>query len=285
MNVDAPLYGIERPAGPAWLVYDSPHSGRLYPPGFHSVAPPQQLRWAEDAYVDQLLQPCVAHGAVLLHALLPRSYIDLNRAVSDIDELLLSEPWPTALQPTEKTARGLGLVRRFVVPGVPIYAEHSLSVAEVQRRIREVYEPYHAALDALVAEALAAHGRVWHVNWHSMKSVGNAMTPDGAGAARADFVVSDRDGYSAGAALTSLVVDTLRGFGYRVSINTPYKGGHLVQRLGRPADGVHSVQVEINRALYLDEALVEPTSGFAPLQDCLSRLTATLAAAAPRHAR
>lgn len=274
-------YAIARPTSAPRLVFDSPHSGRTYPVSFASIAPHEQLRWAEDAYVDELLEPAVAHGTVLLCATLPRSYIDLNRAVTDIDAELLSEPWPAPLARTDKTERGLGLVRRFVVPGVPIYALHSLSVAQVQRRIHEVYEPYHAALDTLIAELREARGNVWHVNWHSMKSRGNAMTPDGAGATRADFVVSDRDGTSAAPELTALIVKSLTGLGYRVTVNTPYKGGHIVQRLGRPASGVHSVQIEINRALYLDEQRVERTAGFAMLREQLAGVAQQLAEAAP----
>lgn len=272
---------VERPRGPVRLVYDSPHSGRHYPEDFHSLASRAQLRWAEDAYVDLLVQPAVSHGALLLCATLPRSFLDVNRPATDIDAELLAEPWPTSLTPTDKTRRGLGLVRRYVVPGVPIYAPHSLTVAELQRRIRDVHAPYHAALDALVNEAREACGAVWHVNWHSMKSRGNAMTPDGDGAERADFVVSDRDGASADPTLTTLVTETLAAFGYRVSLNHPYKGGHIVQRLGRPADGVHSVQVEINRALYLDEASVSPRHGFDTLRGHLEQLARRLAEDAP----
>jgi N-formylglutamate deformylase len=276
-----PPFTITRPTGAPRLVFDSPHSGRTYPPSFVSVAPHDQLRWAEDAYVDELIAPAVAHGAVLLCASLPRSYIDLNRTATDIDAELLSQPWPTPLTPTDKTARGLGLVRRFVVPGVPIYAPHSLSVRDVQTRIRDVYEPYHAALDGLIAEVRGTRSAVWHVNWHSMKSKGNAMTPDGAGAARADFVVSDRDGASAAPEFTSLIVDSLEEMGYRVSVNTPYKGGHIVQRLGRPAEGVHSVQIEIRRDLYLDEARVKRTAEFEVLRRRLTQLARRLAEAAP----
>src|SRR5262249_49348059 len=123
---------------------------------------------------------------------------------------------------------------------------------------------------SLVGDTLAAFGSVWHVNWHSMKSVGNAMTPDGAGAKRADFVVSDRDGASAAPRLTELIVETLREFGYSVSVNNPYKGGTIVQRFGAPARGVSSLQVEINRALYLDEVAVEKAPGFGALADRLN---------------
>jgi N-formylglutamate deformylase len=258
------------------LLFDSPHSGREYPEDFAAGASLAELRLAEDAYVDELIVGAPALGAVVLTATYPRSFIDLNRTDGDIDESLLAEPWPTPLQPTEKSRRGLGLIRRFVVPGVEVYGRR-LSVAEVADRIESVYRPYQRALDDLAAELLEARGRVLHINWHSMKSVGNAMTPDGAGARRADFVVSDREGRSAGAEVTDLVCDTLDGLGFRVSRNTPYTGGTIVERIGNPARGVHSVQVEINRALYLDEARVVKTSGFEPLQRALQALTSALA--------
>jgi N-formylglutamate deformylase len=280
---DGVPFVIERPTGTPAVVYDSPHSGREYPPDFASIASPLELRWAEDAYVDELLRPAVAEGAALLHARYPRAWLDLNRAPDDLDATMLDGPWPEPLSPSEKTQRGLGLIRRFVAPGVAIYGG-PLPVAEVQRRIRGAYHPYHAALDALVGEVRQARGAVWHVNWHSMKSVGNAMTPDGAGATRADFVVSDRHGASAGPELTALVVDTLRGDGFTVSVNVPYAGGHIVRRLGAPSAGVHSVQVEINRRLYLDERAVTHTLGFEPLRAALARLTKRLAAAAPATA-
>ncbi len=217
-----------------------------------------------------------ATGATLLTATYPRCYIDLNRDERDIDVALLAEPWPEPLAPTEKTARGLGLIRRFVVPGVEAQGR-PLTVRDVRARIDAVYRPYHAALDSLVREIRDRFGAVWHVNWHSMKATGNSMTPDGAGAVRADFVVSDRRGGSASPRLTSLVVDTLRSFGYSVSVNDPYTGGTIIQRVGRPPDGVHSIQVEINRRLYLDERAVEKTAGFSALATRLDELTGQLA--------
>lgn len=262
------------------LVYDTPHSGRDYPADWVTKATRAELRRGEDAYVDELLAAAPARGITLLEALRPRCYIDVNRLETDIDAELLADAWPGPLAPTEKTKRGLGLIRRFVVPGVEINAG-PLAVADVQHRIDTVYRPYHTALRSLLSDAVATHGSVWHVNWHSMKSVGNAMTPDGPGAKRADFVVSDLDGTSAEPRFTALIVNTLRGLGYSVSVNDPYKGGTIVQQLGAPAKGVHCVQVEINRALYLDELPVDKTDGFATLIADLDTLTATLAAAAP----
>ena len=271
-------FRVRRPTAPsAALVYDSPHSGRFYPPDFEAKASRDELRRGEDAYVDELLDHAPSLGVVVLDAMYPRCYIDLNRAETDIDAALLSEPWPTALAPTEKSARGLGLLRRYVVPGVEVNAR-LLSVSEVRDRIDRVYRPYHAALDRLIDETRIAHGRVWHVNWHSMKSVGNAMTPDGAVARRVDFVVSDVDGRSAAREVTDCVVSALRDLGYRVGVNDPYEGGEIVKRIGAPETGVHSIQVEVNRALYLDESRVEKSEGFGPLGLDLERVTRRLIA-------
>ena len=272
-----PAAEIFRAGSPA-LVYDSPHSGRFYPDDFALGAPLADVRRGEDACVDELLMPSVAAGAVLLRNNYPRCYIDVNRDATDIDPALLSEPWPGELAPTEKSRRGLGLIRRLVVPGIEAQGK-KLSVAEVRARIATVYEPYHAALDQLIEEMRNARGVVHHVNWHSMKSVGNAMTPDGAGAVRPDFVVSDGHGTTASAAVTDTIVRLLREQGYRVAVNDPYVGGPIVRRIGNPAKGIHSVQVEINRGLYLDEARVEMTEAASRLSEALRRFTIELASA------
>ncbi|HEX3868642.1 MAG TPA: N-formylglutamate amidohydrolase [Gemmatimonadaceae bacterium] len=272
-------FEIVRPFVSTPVVYDSPHSGRFYPSDFSSNALPLELRRGEDAYVDELLTGAPACGVTVLAATYPRCYIDLNRELTDIDPALLAEPWPEPLAPTEKSARGLGLIRRYVTPGVEAQARPQ-TVGEVQARIDRVYRPYHAVLDALVAETHARHGFVLHVDWHSMKSVGNAMTPDGVGARRADFVVSDVHGRSASTRVTELVVETIRSFGYTASVNVPYAGGAIVQRLGRPWAGVHSVQVEVNRSLYLDELSSCKTSEFCKLASRLDSLARDLVLAA-----
>jgi N-formylglutamate amidohydrolase len=273
-----PFVIIRPPAAVASpVLFDSPHSGRHYPPDWPTRASHAELRWGEDAYVDELVTPAAPLGVTVLCATFPRCYIDLNRAEDDLDAELLAEPWPAPLAPTEKSRRGLGLVRRYIVPGVEVNAR-LLTVAEVQQRIDAIHRPYHASLDALVAEIRDRHGCVLHVDWHSMKAQGNAMTPDGAGARRPDFVVSDRDGTSAAPALTAFIVDRLRHRGYRVSVNDPYRGGAIVQRVGRPADRIHSVQVEVSRALYLDQQRTEKTPGFADLRDAVLQLARQLAA-------
>lgn len=264
------------------LIYDSPHSGRFYPPDFATRATRNELRRGEDAYVDRLLAGAPVRGATVLAATYPRCYIDVNRDDRDIDPSLLAEPWPTPLAPTEKSARGLGLIRRLVVPGVEIPAG-KLSVADVQQRIDGVYWPYHRRLAALVDDARRAHGVVWHVDWHSMKSKGNAMTPDGPGAVRPDFVVSDARGTSAAAHVTAFVTGALESLGYRVAVNDPYTGGAIIQRVGSPSSGVHSIQIEVNRALYLDEMAVALAAGFSKLASDVDTLTRHLVAALEAH--
>jgi N-formylglutamate amidohydrolase len=272
-------YRLLQPARDPVLLFDSPHSGRFYPADFETLAAGADLRRAEDAYVDELIGGATEWGACVLLAEYPRCYIDLNREADDLDLDLVADAWPWPVHPTEKTRKGIGLIRRYVTPGVDVNAR-KLRAAEVRWRLENLYGPYHDALAALHDRLRAAMGFVWHVDWHSMKSVGNRMTPDGDGARRPDFVVGTLDGASAGPALTGLIVDGLAGMGYRVSLNDPYKGATIVKRYGRPADGEHCVQVEINRALYLDEARVEKHDGFGRLQADLNRLARALCGAA-----
>jgi len=257
------------------LLFDSPHSGREYPGDFGSSLALSDLRRGEDAWVDELISHAASLGVTVLLATRPRCYLDLNREVDDIDPGMLAGPFPGPLSPSEKSERGMGLIRRLVVPGVPIY-DRLLPVAEVRNRIETVYVPYHAMLRELRTRLLERHGRLWHINWHSMKSLGNAMTPDGEGAPRPDFVVGDLKGLSADPTVTGTVVGILEGLGYRVAVNAPYAGGKIVREMGEPAARVHSVQIEVNRGLYLDEIRVEKTPGFERLRQDLASFSASL---------
>jgi len=259
----------------AAILFDSPHSGRAYPSDFGAAAPIAQLRRAEDAYVDELIEGASRNGITILVATIPRSYIDVNRAPDDVDPGMLSDPGP-GWAPTEKSDRGLGLIRELVVPGVRVY-DRKLESAEVEQRIRRCYRPYHEALDRLAGEIRSAQGRLLHIDWHSMKSVGNAMTPDGAGAVRPDFVMGDMHGTSADESVTDAVAALLRDDGFDVAVNAPYAGGRIVKRIGDPAKGIHSIQIEINRGLYLDEVEVTKSPGFGPLRTALTRFAKRLA--------
>lgn len=270
---------------PAPVVIDSPHSGFTFPQGWAPSAPLAALRTTCDAHVDRLWAHAPVHGAPLLAAEFPRAFCDVNRAEDDLDPAVLDAPWPTALRPTSYSQRGMGLIRRLALPEVPMYAA-PLSVRDVEARITRFYRPYRAALRAMLEEAREADGFVWHMNCHSMKSVGNAMNVD-AGAARPDIVVSDGRGSTADPALTTRIAEWFSLRGYRASVNDPYQGGDLVRAFGAPSRGVHSVQIELNRALYMNETTAEPHEGFAALQKELTAFVAALCgwANADRDAR
>lgn len=252
---------IEPSAAPVPLLVDSPHSGLAMPPDFGSAASLEALRTTWDAFVDELWGDAPALGATLITAAFPRAYIDVNRREDDIDESLLGEPWPTPLTPTDYTRRGMGLIRREALPGVAMYAR-KLSVDEVQGRIARYYRPYRGAVAERLSTLRSVHAQVFYIDAHSMKSRGNAMNVD-AGALRPDVVVSDRHGATADARHTQFVAECFRGQGFSVQVNDPYQGGDLVRSFGAPSGGVHAIQVELNRALYMDEAQFTRSADFA----------------------
>jgi N-formylglutamate deformylase len=263
------------PGAPVALVLDSPHSGEWYPDDFDHAPPRAVVRQAEDTHVARLYACATAHGATLLEATFPRAYLDANRSLADIDPALLADGWIEPLSPSGKTAKGIGLVWRIARDGSPMYAR-KLARREVEARIERCWRPYHAALDALLDAAVAKFGAAWHLNCHSMPAVGDANADD-PGRERADFVLGDRDGTTCAPRFTELVATTLSGFGYSVAINDPYKGVELVRRHGRPGEGRHSLQVEVKRTLYMDEATLAPHAGYARLAADLERLVAAVA--------
>ncbi|HNB27673.1 MAG TPA: N-formylglutamate amidohydrolase [Alphaproteobacteria bacterium] len=263
-----------RPSGEALpLVFDSPHSGRDYPEDFDHAPPRDLLRRAEDAFVDELFETAPAHGAVFLKALFPRSYIDPNRHEHEVDLSMLGEPWPHPVVESEKAEMGLGLIRRLIKGTIPIY-DRGLSAEEILARIESFHRPYHAELEALLDEAHSRHGGAWHVNCHSMRSAGRKR---GQSIPRADIVLGDRDGASCDRDFTQYVAEVLGGLGYRVALNDPFKGAELVTRFGRPDDSRHSLQIEINRALYMDEDRIEKRPDFVAFKADVERLIAAVA--------
>lgn len=264
------------PSGPVVpLVLDSPHSGTHYPADFDHRPPRAVVRKAEDTHVEALFAAAPSIGATLIEALFPRAYIDPNRHLSDIDPAVLEEPWPGPVALSRKTELGIGLVWRLAQGGASMYAR-PLSIAEVERRIALCYEPYHAAVAETLDQRHRRFGTVWHLNCHSMPAVGDVMSDD-PGRARADFVLGDRDGTTCEAEFTAFVARTLADMGYGVAINDPYKGVELVRKHGRPRERRHSLQIEVNRRLYMDETTLEKTAGFAALQADLARLAEALA--------
>lgn len=271
--------------GTAPLVLDSPHSGVAYPADFRSSCDLAVLRQAEDTHVEKLYDFAPALGVAWIEALFPRSYIDVNRNTTEIDVTLIEEPWADAVETTpaalNKVRLGKGLIWRMTDEGVPIY-DRKLSAAEVRQRIDRCWRPYHDAVGQAIAAAHARHGYSIHLNCHSMPAVAATYATDFPGLVHADFVIGDRDGTTASPALSQRVCEILRGFGYDVAYNHPYKGVELVRRYGDPARQRHSIQVELNRKLYMDEATLEPHAGFATLQAHLRQLVERLLATDPR---
>lgn len=273
-----PAYRLEEPSAPLIpVVYDSPHSGAIYPDDFDVVLDRMLLRQAEDAYVDDLFAHVTAGGAPLLHALFPRSYIDPNRAETDLDLEMIDGAWPGPVAPTSKTTRrGVGLIWRRMRMEGDLYAR-KLTPDEVARRIEGFWRPYHAALKALLDAAHARFGVVYHVDCHSMPSMGDAQSEDGP-RPRADFVIGDLDGTSCGPAFTELVTETLRAEGYTVAVNDPYKGFELTRRYAEPGRGRNALQLEISRALYMEETTLARIPAYETTRAALMRLTDAIAA-------
>lgn len=271
------VFDVSAPSAPEIpLVLDSPHSGTDYPADFGYACDFASLRIAEDTDVEKLFGHAPAVGGWLLAARFPRAYIDCNRDPTDIDPEMLDGVWPGRLAPGEKTRLGLSLIRKKATAGAPIYAR-KLTAAEVWGRIERCYLPYHGELQRLIDRVYARFGIVWHIDCHSMASRGNSETTADGPVARPDFVVSDRDGTTCEPGFTRAVADFLRGRGYDARINDPYKGAELVRRHGRPAEGRHSLQIEINRALYMDEATRAPNANYPKLKADLDALLESVA--------
>ena len=258
------------------LVLDSPHSGTRIPADFGAALADSDLREGEDCYIDALYLPAAERGIPLLAAQFPRTYLDPNRHAADIDPDLLDAPWPDALVPSGKARIGKALVWRTLDDGRPIY-NRKLGVDELRQRIARFHAPYHAALRGLLEAAHARHGQVFHINCHSMNAVSGTMGEGGAGQRRADVVLGDRDGSTCAPAFTAFVRNHLAALGYEVKVNDPFKGVELVRAFADPAAGFHSLQLEVNKRLYMDEATLEKHDGFSRLQADLMGLLAAIA--------
>ena len=275
--------GPALPAVP--LLLDSPHSGFAVPADFDAAVSEFDLRDGEDCFVDELYRPATERGVWMLAAQFPRTYLDPNRHVGDVDlELIEGGRWPHAHVPSGKASIGKALVWRTLDDGRPIYARR-LRVAEVEARIERYHAPYHAALRDRIAATHARFGVSYHLNCHSMNAVGGAQAEGGGGKARADFVLGDRDGTTCEPGFTAAAREALQGLGYAVKVNDPYKGVELVRAFSDPRAGRHSLQVEVNKRLYMDESSREKRAGFPRLQADLQTLVAALLEYAGHAAR
>lgn len=258
------------------FVFNSPHSGRIYPAAFlaESRLDSVAIRRSEDCYVDEIFGAAVSLGAPMLKAHFPRAYLDVNREPFELDPRMFCEPLPPhANTRSPRVLGGLGTVPRLVGEGQDIY-RGKLPLAEALDRIETIYKPYHDALRALLVDTQRRFGYAVLVDCHSMPA-GVRVAESGQ---RPDFIVGDRFGRSCGNALSRTAITVLRDMGYLVAHNKPYAGGFITEHYGRPAKGIHAVQIEVNRGLYLNENTFARTPGFAALVDDINRLLVALCA-------
>jgi len=257
------------------IVFDSPHSGSYYPAEFLSLTrlDERSIRRSEDSYVDELIAPSVGLGAPLLRANFPRAFVDVNREPYELDPKMFAGSLPTyANVRSVRVAGGLGTIARIVSESEEIYAG-PLHVEEGLARIDAVYKPYHRALRELIVDTHNRFGFAVLLDCHSMPST----VRGGSGRLRPDVVIGDRYGTSCAGELTDATAQCLTRLGYSVSRNKPYAGGFITEHYGQPGRGLHAMQIEVNRCLYMDERTLAKTQGFARLAADLSRLTAELA--------
>lgn len=264
---------------PTPLVFASPHSGKLYPPEMMAAArlEARELRGSEDAFVDDLIGGAPALGANVIRARLARAYVDCNRDAWELDPAMFEDELPDFAQGrTARVAAGLGTIARVAGEGRPIYAR-KLTFIEAKLRIDTAHRPYHDALDRLLAQARNTHGLAVLVDWHSMPAAA-ARGHRARGGGPCDIVLGDRFGAACSPKMTGLMEKALETLGYRVARNAPYAGGYTTEHYGRPARRTHAIQVEINRALYMNETTREPTEGLAGLKADIETVTRQLAA-------
>jgi N-formylglutamate deformylase len=259
------------------LVCDSPHSGTHYPADFGHAVERAALRRSEDTDIDALWSAVPAVGGVLVCAIFPRSYIDPNRDEADIDLSMIDGPWPHAVRPSARCLElGNGLMWRNTPEHFPIYTRR-LSVEQAAVRIEQYWRPYRLALSAQLGSVAARHGGYWHLNLHSMPS--NAYERLGLPARPlADVVLGNRQNTTCDTGFTDMVASAFKARGYSVAVNDPYEGVELVRLAGDPARNRHSLQIEINRALYMDESTRERSPRFDTLKADIDQVLASVRA-------
>lgn len=252
------------------FVFGSPHSGTSYPRAFleTSQLSTLDLRRSEDTYVDRLITPAVQKGAPMITARFPRCYCDVNREPYELDPRMFSDALPAfANTASLRVAGGLGTVPRVVGDRQPIY-RRKLPVADAMERVEKLYKPYHSALRRALAQTHVRFGASVLVDCHSMPS----LIRTASGTLSTDFVVGDRFGASCAPHISETILEVLRDLGFTVARNKPYAGGFITEHYGRPDKGIHAVQLEINRGLYMNERTLVPNAGFNAVMDALSEM-------------
>ena len=271
---DQPAFETIRPRRMvAPLVFNSPHSGRSDPDRFLAMTRLDHLsiRQSEDAIVDELFARAPHLGAPLLRAHFPRAYLDVNREPWELDPAMFVEPLSERFNTTSpRVAAGLGTLARVVAENKPIYRER-LTLDDARMRIEGIYQPYHATLQRLLTEAHSAFGMAVLIDCHSMPRLsrsGDRLGPD--------IVLGDRYGTTCAPILADIAEMVFAGSGLRVARNRPYAGGFCTRTYGRPQHGVHALQIEISRHLYMNEVTLEKNEGFGAIRQLIDRLLATL---------
>jgi N-formylglutamate amidohydrolase len=259
------------------VVLNSPHSGCCYREDFLAASrlDEKAIRRSEDSYVDDLIAPAAALGCPLLKANFPRAWLDVNREPYELDPKMFAGSLPTyANVRSVRVAGGLGTIARIVSESEEIYA-HPLEVSDALARIDAVYKPYHRVLRQMVLDTRTEFGVAVLLDCHSMPSTVRGMH----GRMRPDIVLGDRYGTSCAGELTDFAARVLSGLGYTVSRNKPYAGGFITEHYGQPARGLHAMQIEFNRSLYMDERTLARNAGFDSVAADLARFIAALTAA------
>ncbi len=255
------------------FVFASPHSGRVYPKSFLQATrlDGTSIRRSEDSFVDEIFGSAPALGAPLLKAHFPRAYVDPNREAYELDPAMFDGPLPPFVNTrSPRVGAGLGTIARVVRDGAEIYSR-KLPFQEAQTRVESYYKPYHAALRSLIDATHKKFSYAVLIDCHSMPSVGGPLDQD-IGATRPDIVLGDRFGTSCARRLTDMIERALAMQGFAVVRNNPYAGGFSTEHYGRPVLGLHALQIEINRALYMDEERIERTSGIKRVTHAMTTL-------------
>jgi N-formylglutamate deformylase len=275
-ELDPPFEILEPAMGSSPVIFNSPHSGRVYPHGFLTASKLDlaTLRRSEDFFVDELIAGVVRHGHPVMRAHFPRCYVDVNREPYELDPRMFEGRLPSfANTRSMRVAGGLGTVARVVGDAQEIY-DRRLPIDDALRRIETLYKPYHRALRRLFTKVHRDFGAAVLIDCHSMPSTGGAKDER----PRADVVLGDRYGTSCTAIVTDVIEATLRALGYVLSRNKPYAGGFITEHYGNPAAGLHAIQVELNRSLYMDENRYVRSAAFdrvaADLETVANRLAA-----------
>jgi len=281
-----PPFDVVEPAGLTCpLVFSSPHSGSVYPRLFLENArlDPMALRRSEDAFVDELFAEAAGLGAPLIRARFPRAYLDLNREPYELDPRMFEGRLPSyANTRSTRVAAGLGTIARVVGESQEIY-QRPLTVEEDLARIDALYKPYHATLRQLIERTHRLFGIAILVDCHSMPSVPGAAIPGGDKKLKADFVLGDRYGTSCDKGIVDELEQAIHALGYAVQRNKPYAGGFITEHYGAPAMGYHAIQIEVNRALYMNEQQIERSGRFASVAASLKSIAGALAESAAKR--